>query len=273
MEGGPGCEYDRHGAARMKPANTVTVAVLCAVWWLTARTAEARYLAETPADILRLRGMGVALAVCAVGLLLLRPESARTDCSSAEVGATESRGRRWTIVAAFILFLYATVPVGYQVAAAIVVRIGHAAWQNTLNTIGAVCAAGFSWQVFRQHDRRRWAVGFSLAGIAAAYFYFFAVLDVPAKRIHFMEYSILSGLVFRALAPEGGRRQIYLWCVVAAMLVGMGEEAISVVTPHRLGAVSDVLWDTTGGVLGALVLKFVLTRSASAEAAPIPEIV
>ncbi len=96
--------------------------------------------------------------------------------------------------------------------------------------------------------------------IAGLYVYFFVVLVVPVKRVHFMEYSLLSGLVYRALRPDSAPPRIYLWCVLAAMLVGMGEEALSLPLARRFGAVSDVLWDTSGCVLGALVLKYVLLK-------------
>jgi uncharacterized membrane protein YhhN len=164
------------------------------------------------------------------------------------------------------LFIYGTVPIGYQIASAIVVRIGHNAWQNALNAVGAALGAVFAWHVARQRERRRWPVVAALAAIAIAYAYFFAVLDVPVKRIHFMEYSLLSALVYRALRARD-TPTIYLWCALAAVLVGAGEETISLGLDRRFGAVSDVIWDTTGGILGTLVLKYVLVE---VEPAPLP---
>jgi hypothetical protein len=75
-----------------------------------------------------------------------------------------------------------------------------------------------------------------------------------------MEYSVLSYLVYRARRPESAPPLIYFWCVLAAMLVGMGEEALSIPLVRRFAAVSDVLWDTSGGMLGTLVLKYVLRK-------------
>ena len=249
---------------------------LAAACLLAARTAEAKYLHETPIDILRIRGMPAALVVCIVGLLMLRPAAIsklRRDTSgladfipSARATSAWSSRARWALVGAFVLFIYATVPVGYQIASAIVVRIGHNAWQNTINAIGATLGAVFAWQVARQPDRRRWSVAVALALIASAYVYFFAVLEVPVKRIHFMEYSLLSALVYRALRSRDVPT-IYLWCALAAVLVGAGEETISLALPRRFGAVSDIIWDTTGGILGTLVLKYVLM---DVESTPVP---
>ena len=234
------------------------ISALVTACWLAAVTAEAKYLYETPADVLRIRGMPAALIVCAIGLLMLR------SAGDSRANSARSSRVRWALVAAFILFIYATVPVGYQIASAIVVRIGHTAWQNTINTAGAALGGVFGWQVLRQRERRRWPVAAALALIASAYAYFFTVLEVPVKRIHFMEYSVLSALVFQALRTRDVR-QIYLWCALAAVLVGAGEETISLALPRRFGAVSDIIWDTTGGMLGTLVLKYVLIADDSGE--------
>jgi VanZ family protein len=222
--------------------------------------AAARYVRETPADIVALRGMPMALGVCLVGVLLLRFASVADTARVPPAASAASRPARCTVVGLFVLFIFATVPVGFQVAAAIVARIGPAGWRYSINAVGAVLAVLFLWYVFRQRELRRWSVVVSLLLIAAVYAYFFTVLEVPVKRIHFMEYSFLSYLVYRALRADSAPPRIYLWCVLAAMLVGVGEEALAVPLPRRFGAVSDVLWDTSGGVLGALVLKFVLLK-------------
>ena len=220
----------------------------------------AKYLRETPADIVAIRGMPVALGVCLVGVFLLRLAPAAGAAILPPAASPASRPPRWAWVGLFVVFIFATVPVGSQIATAIVARIGSAGWKTSINAVGAILALLFLWYVFRQRELRRWSVVTSLALIAALYAYFFIVLEVPVKRIHFMEYSFLSCLVYRALRPDSAPPRVYLWCVLAAMLVGMGEEALSIPLVRRFGAVSDVLWDTSGGMLGTLVLKYVLLK-------------
>jgi hypothetical protein len=220
----------------------------------------AKYTRETPFDIVAMRGMPVALGVCLVGVFLLRfvPVAGAATSPPPEIPA--ARPFRWATVGLFVVFIFATVPVGFQIASAIVARIGSAGWRNSINAVGAILALLFLWYVFRQRELRRWSVVISLVHIAALYAYFFTVLEVPVKRIHFMEYSFLSYLVYRARRPESAPPLIYFWCVLAAMLVGMGEEALSIPLVRRFAAVSDVLWDTSGGMLGTLVLKYVLRK-------------
>ena len=220
----------------------------------------AKYLRETPADIVAIRGMPVALGVCLVGVFMLRFAPVADAAILPPAAIPASRPSRWAGVGLFVVFIFATVPVGSQIASAIVARIGPAGWRISINAVGAMLAPLFLWYVFRQRELRRWSVVTSLVLIAALYAYFFTVLEVPVKRIHFMEYSFLSHLVYRALRPDSAPPRIYLWCVLTAMLVGIGEETLSIPLVRRFGAVSDVLWDTSGGMLGALVLKYVLRK-------------
>ena len=220
----------------------------------------AKYTREMPADIVAMRGMPMALGVCLVGVLLLRFAPVAGAATSPLAARPAARSSRWAAVGLFVVFIFATVPVGSQIASAIVARIGSAGWRYSINAVGVILALVFLWYVFRQRELRRSSVVTALLLIAGLYVYFFIVLEVPVKRIHFMEYSLLSCLVYRALRPDSAPPRIYLWCVLAAMLVGMGEEALSIPLARRFGAVSDVLWDTSGGVLGTLVLKYVLLK-------------
>ena len=238
--------------------------LLVVVCLLHADRADAKFLYETPADIARIRGMPVALLVCLIALVLVRSRVAAETEPTAGRTARDLRFGRWAVVGAFVVFLFATIPIGFPIAAGIVTRIGHDAFRNSINAGAALLGVGFLWYVFRQPHLRRLPVVLSLAAIAAAYLYFFAVLEVPVKRIHFMEYSLLSGLVYRALRPDAPPR-IYLWCAVTALLVGASEETLSLLSVIRFGAVSDVLWDTTGGLLGTLVLKYVLVERPTAS--------
>jgi hypothetical protein len=251
----------REASRTVRPATVIgIVAVLVFCPLVLPSGLDAKYLRETPADLVAMRGMPTAVGVCLVGLLLLRFVRVAGADALPRVAVPAPRPGRWVVVGVFILFLFATVPVGFQIASAIVRRIGWEAWRHSLNTVGATLALLFVWYVFRHRELQRWSVLLWLVVIASAYAYFFTVLEVPVKRIHFMEYSFLSFLVYRALRPYSGPPRIYLWCVLVAMAVGFGEEALSLPSARRFGAVSDVVWDTSGGLLGALVLKYVLLK-------------
>lgn len=228
----------------------------------TAAPLEAVFVRETPRDMVNMRGMIPALGTCLVGIFLLCfiPSSPTAGAGQPEAAPTRPGRAPWVILFAYVLFLYATVPYGFEVVSIIVKRIGIGAFRGGVNGLGLVGGLLFLWYVVRQSRLRHRYIYLRLAAILAVYVYFFTVLEVPVKRIHFLEYSFLSFLTFRAFRPFVGPPGIYTWVTLAATVVGVGDEGIALFFPRRFAAVTDVVFDATGGVLGALVLKFILLK-------------
>jgi hypothetical protein len=223
-------------------------------------TAEAVFSRETAREILAMRGMVPAVGTTLIGIVLLRYVPTPGAPERAARGASTSRRFDWVILAAYILMIYATIPVGFQVVTWIVQRIGIGAFRWSLNALGLAAALVFLWYVVGKRRLRTGAICLRLATMLAMYVYFFLVLEVPVKRIHFLEYSYLSALLFRVLRPLAQPPGLYLWITLATTVVGLGEEGLSLFFPRRFAAISDLIWDTTAGVMGALVLKFILLR-------------
>ncbi len=223
---------------------------------------EAVFVPETPHEIVQMPGMIPALITCLVGLYLLRFAPSPPESAAGRQDVGTSRWSHWTILIAYIMGLYATIPYGFEFVSFIVNRIGIQAFRKGINGTGLVAGLLFVRYVVSRPGLRGWLIYLRLAAILAVYVYFFAILEVPVKRIHFLEFSFLSVLVFRALRAFTGAPAIYLWTTLAAMAVGVGDEGIALFFPRRFAAVTDVIWDTTGGVLGALVLKFILLKGS-----------
>lgn len=164
----------------------------------------------------------------------------------------------WVVLAWYIVALYATIPVGFQVVSFIVHRIGYRSFKIGINFLGAIVAVGFTVYLIHRHRADRPAAYVWLLGIALIYLYYFWILEVPVKRIHFLEYSFLAVLVYRALRPRLAPPALYALVGLCVTVVGTGEETIAVFLPKRFAALTDVIFDATGGVLGLLVVKFVL---------------
>ncbi len=222
--------------------------------------AEAVFVPETPADIVGMRGMLPAIGICVGGLLLLCYVPAPGASEALPVEPPLSRRSDWLVLAVYILGVYATVPVGFQVVSFVVRRIGIESFRWSVNGVGLAAGILFLWHLIRRRHCRDWGAVVRLVAILTAYVYFFAVLEVPVKRIHFLEYSFLSWLLFRALRPLAGPERVYGWVPLAATAVGVGDEGLDLLFPRRFAAVSDVIWDATGGVLGALIVKFILRK-------------
>lgn len=227
----------------------------CAFSALLVTAAAAVPVRETPAELLKHRGMPLALATIALGIAALLAIPAQGD-RERDADHPGSLTTRWAPVALMVVTIYLTLPIGFQVVSAIVNAIGHLPFRRAVNGLGALVGLTCVGILLRRGTPPRAYLIF--AGLILVYTYYFQVLEVTVKRVHFLEYSFLSVLAERALRPIAAPPRRYLWVVLLALWVGTVEEWIEVFLPRRYGAVSDVIFDVAGGTLGALFVKFVL---------------
>jgi len=80
-----------------------------------------------------------------------------------------------------------------------------------------------------------------LSIIAAAYIYFTIQLwDRPEEAVHFLEYGLLSFLLFRAFRLHIDDKSIYLASFFAGSLVGIFDEILQWIVPLRYWDFRDV---------------------------------
>lgn len=83
------------------------------------------------------------------------------------------------------------------------------------------------------------------------------------KGVHVVEYGVLGGLLAHALLGTFGqfsRLRLWAWAVGLAVLWGMSDEIHQGLVPGRNADIYDVVADSIGGVIGAAVRLFVLSR-------------
>lgn len=101
--------------------------------------------------------------------------------------------------------------------------------------------------------------GLELAVLAAAALGFLALfpeLEQPEERLHLLQYGLLGGLLYAALAERrarGGRaRAVRLAAVTAFLLttaIGWGDEGIQALLPNRVYDLRDVAFNAVSGLL------------------------
>ncbi len=85
-------------------------------------------------------------------------------------------------------------------------------------------------------------------------------IHIPEEKIHFVEYSILSSLIFRALRFDHPESTSYLFALMLTGLLGWIDEGIQYLTPGRYYDLRDVAFNFYGGILGLFVL-FILNQN------------
>jgi len=90
--------------------------------------------------------------------------------------------------------------------------------------------------------------------IAGIYIYFTLKLPNTIETVHFLEYGLLSYLMFKALSNHIKNKSIYFTATLFVLLVGTFDEILQWITPHRMWDFHDVWFNALSGGLFQILL-------------------
>lgn len=160
--------------------------------------------------------------------------------------SSRSRARAfwWTLCAAYVLILYATLPLGRPVIDWLRAHYSLAQQAWLMNVIyAAVGLAVLAWLV------RHWRVLSPLAVVCCALFArllyceFRFLITYPEERLHFLEYGVLACLLHKAWSVDVTYAWAYVGALLLGALVGLGDEGVQHLTKY----IPDIcaLWGIT----------------------------
>ena len=161
------------------------------------------------------------------------------------------RMRDWWIVLFYILFLYISLPFMPGLWGRFVQTAGRLADYFAAFILGIIGLFIILYLITKRKDIRNFMW---LAMLASAYAVGLNSLKLSIERIHFIEYGLLSLLVFRALRHNIGDKSIYLWSGITVFCLGFLDEGIQYLLPSRVYDTRDVIANGVAGVLGLLVI-------------------
>ena len=168
------------------------------------------------------------------------------------MGARERR--LWWTVALVLAAIYATVDLAQTFLLALRGRgwLGPSVW-----TLVACAALAVVVLVARARPRPPEIVLFVV--MAVLYGWILARLDIIQERIHFVQYGLVAGLAYEALAERWRGRPGLPWRAAAgaalvAALAGWVDEGIQALRPNRVYDLRDVGFNALAGVLVALTM-------------------
>ncbi|MBN3039023.1 MAG: VanZ family protein [Candidatus Omnitrophica bacterium] len=166
-----------------------------------------------------------------------------------------AKQRDWTVAVIYILFIYFTLPIMPGIWKKL--NSFSESLANLLPVTLLVTAGVFI--IMHLVFSRKSAFSFiSLAILWFIYSLGLSTIKLPVEKIHFIEYSFLAILVFRALRHNFEGRVIYLWSSLAVFILGCIDEVIQYFLPNRVYDLRDVLINGFAGVLGLALLGFCL---------------
>ncbi|VAX31137.1 hypothetical protein MNBD_NITROSPIRAE01-1056 [hydrothermal vent metagenome] len=92
--------------------------------------------------------------------------------------------------------------------------------------------------------------------VLGALLFFVAQMNLPAERIHFLQYGILGYLIARAVKPRFLGISGFIFVLVLGSAIGLGDELIQWVLPSRVFDWWDVSYNMIGTAIGATLFQF-----------------
>ena len=151
------------------------------------------------------------------------------------------------------LLIYGTVPLVRGFQRFVYGSVGKSAFGYFV--LGVVAAGGI-WSVFYLRRRRGGVRNYLwLAGVAGLYVYFTIRLwNIPEEALHFVEYGVLSYLVYKALLHHVRDVTIYFSAAFVVLFLGTIDEIIQWLVPFRFWDFKDVWLNFLSGCLFQLGL-------------------
>ena len=155
----------------------------------------------------------------------------------------------WLYVGMWTGVVYLTIPFARVIQAFISGHFGRSIFRDIVY-IGIVLSIGaMAFYVARLRQMRSWKNLLWLLLIGGVFAWYTAQLKAsPEEALHFLEYGVLSLLIFRALSQRVRDPSIYLSALLIGALIGTVDEVIQWITPRRYWDFKDV-WLNTFAVL------------------------
>ena len=86
------------------------------------------------------------------------------------------------------------------------------------------------------------------------------ILELPEEQVHFIEYGILSALIYVALTHDINNKSIYFLSAIIVFVFGTIDEVIQWVLPNRCFDIRDLIMNGIAGILAQLLIATVIKK-------------
>ncbi|MCS6770398.1 MAG: VanZ family protein [Kiritimatiellae bacterium] len=170
-----------------------------------------------------------------------------------------SRLGAWAWVFGWSAFIFAIIPFARAIQRISNQWLGEGSLRWISLAVLTVSTAVALYRGVRIFRGRAWLRATAIAGAGAVFWGMaFVGLDSPAEATHFVLYSVLGVLCFRAFAIDGRDGLVYLHAFLAGLLVSVVDESLQWFSPGRYWDLRDVAHNAAAVacVLTALALGF-----------------
>lgn len=151
----------------------------------------------------------------------------------------ESEVRSWLWVGAVAVAILGSIPLARTIQRSVELSLGREAFLWMVGVVGALgLLSACAWRARRPGAAWRWLVLLVAAGVFAWRVY--SLRHSPEEALHFVEYGLLSVLLYRALLHRVRDRSIYVCAALLGTTLGIVDEAIQWMVPGRVWDLRDL---------------------------------
>ncbi len=172
----------------------------------------------------------------------------------------QSKSFVWSLIGCYVTFIYSTLYIMRPILNFLKATLG-----GYLN-LSIVIIFLIMLSLILVHiisNRERYSVGQYLwfALISCLYGLILYIVDVPEEQVHFIEYGILSGLIYIALKLDI-HNNVYVYFLSAFIVFAFGavDEIIQWILPNRVFDIRDIVLNGIAGILVQILIAMVINK-------------
>ena len=171
------------------------------------------------------------------------------------------RRRYWLYVLGWVSFVYSTLYIMRPICDFLKANTPFPLLINAICIVLLIALVGGLWMKIRI---TKWSSYLILIMVVLAYIYGLVTIQIPAEKVHFIEYGFLAYLVIKAISLDVQKLIAYGYALFLISIIGWIDEGIQYILPNRYYSINDVILNSISGAL-VLLLMFVFKRESRAN--------
>ncbi len=170
----------------------------------------------------------------------------------------------WSLTGCYVTFIYSTLYIMRPILNFLKATLGG--YLNLSVIIAFLMLLSFI-LVYIIKNRANYGISQYLwfAFISCLYGLILYIVDVPEEQVHFIEYGILSGLIYIALTHDiHNNVYVYFLSIHIVFAFGAVDEVIQWILPNRVFDIRDILINGIAGILVQLLIAMVISKRKAA---------
>lgn len=161
------------------------------------------------------------------------------------------RKRNVFYLSLYVFFIYASLPFAPAVWRFIAWKLGKGASSIPFVLLSIVILSVFLY-IFR-FKKRSFPSYCAVAATGLLYFIGMLHVELPAEKLHFLEYAGVGYFSYRVYRDMKKR---YMAAILTVVVISLFDEAIQYLLPNRVFEIRDIAVNIFGGILGLVIVKF-----------------